>query len=128
MIKLQCVIYLWIRLNEFYKQMESFFQISILFSNYWPKTEKYSNRVNIDRSAMCYISMDLTRQPLQTNGELFSNFGIIFRISYNFLNNCSSFLTHSCYMCYICAFKFIVLSNIYVPYIYICYPRNNPNH
>ena len=60
------------------------FQISIPFSNYWPKTEKYSNRVNIDKCAMYYISMDLTRLALQTNGKLFSNFGIIFRISYNF--------------------------------------------
>ena len=49
-----------------------------------PKTEKYSNGVNIDQSAMCYISMDLTQQALQTNGKLFSNFGIIFRISYTF--------------------------------------------
>ena len=42
-----------------------------MFSNYWPKTEKYSNRVNIDRSAMYYISMDLTQQALQTNGMFF---------------------------------------------------------
>ena len=50
------------------------FQISISFSNYWPKIEKYSNRVNIDRSAMYYISMDETRQALQTNGKLFLKF------------------------------------------------------
>ena len=31
--------------------------------------------------------MDLTLQGLQTNGKFFSNFGIIFQISYNFLNN-----------------------------------------
>ena len=37
LIKLQCVIYQWIRLNELYKLM-NFFQIS----NYLPKTEKYS--------------------------------------------------------------------------------------
>ena len=33
-------------------------------SNYWPKIEKYSNEqlgVNIDQSAMFYISMDLSR-------------------------------------------------------------------
>ena len=70
-------------LYELYKLIESFFQI--LISNYCPKTEKFSNRVNIDRSAMYYISMDLTQQALQTNGKLFSNFGIFFRISYNFL-------------------------------------------
>ena len=41
--------------------MESFFQISNSFSNKWPKTEKYSNDVrgvNIDQSAMFFISMD----------------------------------------------------------------------
>ena len=27
--------------------------------------------MNIDRSEMCYISMDLTRQGLQTNGKFF---------------------------------------------------------
>ena len=37
LIKLQCVIYQWIRLNELYKLMESFFQISISFPSYWPK-------------------------------------------------------------------------------------------
>ena len=30
--------------------------------------------------------MDLSRQALQTNGKLFSNFGIIFRISYIFFS------------------------------------------
>ena len=65
LIKLQCVIYQWIRLNNLYKLLESFFHISISFLNYWLETEKYSNRVNIDRSAMYYISMDLTRQALQ---------------------------------------------------------------
>ena len=35
---------------------------------------------------MCYISMDSSRQALQTYGKLFfSNFGIIFRINYNFI-------------------------------------------
>ena len=41
--------------------------------------------MNIDQKEMYYISMDLTRQALQTNVKLFSNFGIIFQISYNFL-------------------------------------------
>ena len=49
------------------------FQISISFSNYWPKNEKYSNRVNIDRSAIFYISMDLPLQALQSNGKFLSN-------------------------------------------------------
>ena len=56
--------FIWIRLDKLYKLMEGFFQISISFSNYWPKTEKYSNRVNADQSAMYYISMDSTRQAL----------------------------------------------------------------
>ena len=30
--------------------------------------------MNIDQSAMYYISMDLNRQALQTNATLFSNF------------------------------------------------------
>ena len=49
-------------------------QISISFSNYKQKTVKYSNHVNIDRSAMYYISMDLTRQALQANGKFFFKF------------------------------------------------------
>ena len=31
--------------------------------------------------------MDLTRQALQSNGKLFSNFGIIILMNYTFLNN-----------------------------------------
>ena len=64
--------------------MKSFFSNLKLVSELMAKTEKYSNRLNIDRSAMYYVSMDLTRQALQTNGKLFPNFGIIFRIGYNF--------------------------------------------
>ena len=37
---------------KFYKRMEILFQISISLLNYWLKTEIYSNRVNIDQSAM----------------------------------------------------------------------------
>ena len=46
-----------------------FFFISNLFLNYFPKTEKYSNKkrdVNIDQSAIYYISMDSILQALQT--------------------------------------------------------------
>ena len=63
-----------------------FFQILNSFSNYWPKSKKYSNEyrgVNIDQSAMHYISMDSSRQALQIKGKLSSNLRIIFRISYN---------------------------------------------
>ena len=38
--------------------------------------------MNIDQTVMCYISMELTRQALQTNGKLSSNFGLVFRINY----------------------------------------------
>ena len=41
LIKVQCVIYQWIRIDKLYKLIESFIQISNSFSNYWPKTEKY---------------------------------------------------------------------------------------
>ena len=34
----------------------------------------------IDQIAMCYISMDLSQQALQTNGKLFSNFKLVFKI------------------------------------------------
>ena len=40
--------------------------------------------MNIDQIAMCYMSVDSTRQALQTNGKLFSDFGIVFQISNNF--------------------------------------------
>ena len=48
------------------------------------ENQKIFKRVARRESAMCYISMDSTRQALQTNGKLFPNFGIIFRISYIF--------------------------------------------
>ena len=75
------VMHQWICLNELYKLMKRFFQISNSLSKFRPKTEKYSNEyrgVNIDQIAMCYISMDLSRQALQTNGKFFSNFGFIY--------------------------------------------------
>ena len=36
--------------------------------------------MNIDQSAMFYISMGLTRQALQANGNLFFNLEFFFRI------------------------------------------------
>ena len=57
------VMHQWIRLNEFYKIIESFFfQILNLFLNFWPKSKTFSKEyrgVNIDQIAMYYISMDL---------------------------------------------------------------------
>ena len=57
------------------------------FSNYWPKTKKYSNRVNINWSAMYFISMDLTLQALQTNRIFF------FKFQNHFLNELNCFKT-----------------------------------
>ena len=67
--------------RQAHKLMKSFSAISNLISNYRLKTEKYLNEKqsgNIDKNAMFYVSMDSIRQALQTNGKLFSNFGIIF--------------------------------------------------
>ena len=43
--------------------------------------------MNIDQSAMYYISMDLTRQALQTKGKLFSNFKLVSELVTFFWNN-----------------------------------------
>ena len=45
LIKVQCVIYQWIRLDKLYKLMERFFfkfKNLFLFLNYWLKIQKYS--------------------------------------------------------------------------------------
>ena len=78
-------MYQWIRLNELYKLMGSLFQISYSFSNFWPKTEHFSNEyqgVNIDQITICYISMDLFQRVVQTYENLFFQFQFSFR---NFL-------------------------------------------
>ena len=36
--------------------------------------------VNIDLIALCYMSMDLCEQALQTNEKLFSHFKLVFKI------------------------------------------------
>ena len=36
--------------------------------------------MNIDQIAMCCISMDLSQRALQTNGNLFSSFELVFEI------------------------------------------------
>ena len=56
---------------------------------------KFNKKVktNVERESIFIIKSHqtgpqtngLTRQALQTNGKFFSNFGIIFRIGYNFL-------------------------------------------
>ena len=57
-------------------QWKAFFQFRISFRiNGWkPKNIQMNSEVNIDQSAMCYTSMDLSWEALQTNGFfLFSN-------------------------------------------------------
>ena len=64
-----------------YKLMESFFLNFEYVFKLMPENRKILKRiagVNIDQIAMCYISMDLSRQALQTNRKLFSNFGFFF--------------------------------------------------
>ena len=47
LIKLQCVKYQWICLNELYKLMKSFFETSNSFSISWPKNENYIQSNNV---------------------------------------------------------------------------------
>ena len=79
------VLHHWILLNGLYKLMESFFQIRFWIFARKLKNIQTNKRHEYWSKEMYYISMDLTRQALQTNVKLFSNFGIIFQISYNFL-------------------------------------------
>ena len=77
----------WIRLDELYKAMESFFKFWLIFQIIGRKPKNIqtnSEGVNIDQISIFYISVDSSRQALQTNGKL-SNFVIIFRINYNLL-------------------------------------------
>ena len=56
--------------------MTSFFQFQICFQFIEKNYEKCSNEQqggNFDQSTVCYISMDLFQQALQTNGKLSSN-------------------------------------------------------
>ena len=51
-----------------------FSNFKLIFSNFWLKTEIFSKEkrvVNIDQIAMCYISMDSSRQALQTYESFF---------------------------------------------------------
>ena len=43
--------------------------------------------MNTDQSAMCYISMHLTWQALQTDEKLFSNFEFLFSNQLQFFSN-----------------------------------------
>ena len=77
LIKSQFVMYQCIRLEKLYKLIESFFKISISFSNYWPIIKKYSNRVNIDRSAMYHyqwISLDKLYKLMENFFQILESF------------------------------------------------------
>ena len=53
------------------------------FSNHWPKKQKIVKgiaSVDIDQSAMCYISIYWSRQALQNYVIFFSNFEIGFKL------------------------------------------------
>ena len=54
---------------------------------YWifGQKSKFFQKNSEARIAMCYISINLSQRALETNDKLFTNFGIIFRINYNFL-------------------------------------------
>ena len=64
--------------------------------------------------------MDLTQQALQTNGKLFSNIGIIFRISYNFYNKSDVilFLVLQLNVMQLHEFDLDLAIGIYLGYIY----------
>ena len=69
-----------------YKLMKFFFLNFNLVFKILAENQKYSNLVNIDWSALYYISINLTLQALQTDVKLFKfRNHSIFQISYNFL-------------------------------------------
>ena len=79
MIKLQCVVYQGIRLNEFCQLMKSFFKFRVRFRifdrkpNFFKRIARYIGQI-----AICCISMDSSQQALQTNEKLF--FKLVFEI------------------------------------------------
>ena len=80
MIKLQCVKYQWIRLNEFYKLMESFFSHFEFVFKLSARNRFFFFQINseawilVKLQCVSYISMDSSRRALQTNERLFVNF------------------------------------------------------
>ena len=69
LIKVQCVIYQWIRLDKLYKLMIFFFQIRFRIIGQKPKNIQANSEacILIKVQCICYTSMDLSRQALQTN-------------------------------------------------------------
>ena len=74
------VIHQCIRLNEFYKLIESFFEFVFGFLAKNRIFSKQKRDVNINQIAICYISMDSCQRALQTNEKLFWNSKLVFVI------------------------------------------------
>ena len=66
-INLWCYASICFFLNELYKLLDNFFQIRFRIRLIAENCRKFKQvqSVNIDQSAMCYISMNLSRQALQ---------------------------------------------------------------
>ena len=88
LIKVQCVIYQWIRLDKLYKLMERFFfQISnlFLFLNYWLKIKKYSinNKVGFMQARcgrhLCCSARVLVLQVLSMTNEFSSKISPLYK-------------------------------------------------
>ena len=56
----------------------------------------------MDQSAMCCISMDLSRRDVQTNGKLFFKFRNDFLNNYTFLNNSGVGFMHARWRRHLC--------------------------
>ena len=92
MVKLQCVIHQWVRLNELYKLMECFFfEFQISFRNFGRKLKNIqkNRRREYWQIAMCYTSIDSSQPALQTNEKFF------FQISESFFDRATFFLNNS---------------------------------
>ena len=84
MIELQCVVYQWIRLNELYKLMKSFFQIS--FENLGQKQKKFKPLILIEVKCIVYqwIRLDKLYKLMESFfqiSELFFELVTIFKIN-----------------------------------------------
>ena len=80
LIKLQCVIYQWFRLNKLYKLMESFFKFQFSFRIIGRKPKNIQTAwILIEVQCIMYqwIWLDMLYKLMES---FFSNFGIIFQI------------------------------------------------
>ena len=78
LIKVQCFIYQWIRLDKVYKFLnkESLFLILYSFSNYWPKTKKIFKRIERrEYWSKCNV-LFINGHALQTYESFFFKFQI----------------------------------------------------